>query len=37
MGPRYMSEYSPLQKKTTYTFLADLGGTPANFIDHIKR
>ena len=37
MGPRYMNEYIPLQKKTTHTFLADIGDTPANFVDHIKR
>jgi cytochrome P450 len=37
MGPRYVNEYIPLQKKTTYTFLADIGDTPASFVDHIKR
>ena len=37
MGPRYMNEYIPLQKKTTHTFLADVGDTPANFVEHIKR
>ena len=37
MGPRYMNEYIPLQKRTTYTFLTDVGDTPANFVDHIKR
>ena len=37
MGPRYMNEHVPLQKKTTYTFLADIGDTPTNFPDHIKR
>lgn len=37
MGPRYMNEYIPLQKKTTHTFLADIGDTPAKFVDHIKR
>lgn len=37
MGTRYMNEYVPLQMKSTFTFLADLGETPANFMDHIKR
>ncbi|KAF9650387.1 cytochrome P450 [Thelephora ganbajun] len=37
VGTRYMDEYIPLQKKTTYTFLANVGDTPADFVDHIKR
>lgn len=37
MGTRAINEYASLQKKTTYTFLADLGDTPANFADHINR
>ena len=37
MGTRAINEYSTLQKKATYTFLADLGDTPANLVDHIHR
>lgn len=37
VGTRRMSEYVPLQAKATYTFLADLGDTPASFMDHVKR
>ena len=37
IGPRRMNEYISLQKKTTCMFLADVGDTPANFVDHIKR
>lgn len=37
MGTRSANEYAQLQKKATYTLLADLGDTPAQFMDHIKR
>jgi len=37
MNARYMSEYISIQKKAIYTFLDDLGDTPGNLGDHIKR
>ena len=37
MGGRSVNEYSTLQKKTTYMFLADIGDAPAKFADHVKR
>jgi len=37
MGTRHMNEYVSLQKQATYTLLTDLGDTPANFVNHIKR
>ena len=37
LGARYMDKYVPLQRRATSTFLADLGDTPTNFADHIKR
>jgi len=37
MGTRYLNEYLSLRNKAICTVLTDLGDTPADFADHIRR